>query len=190
MSPRRKEENLRIQELSRANILKVSFSLFARFGYTQTSISRIAAKAKISKGLIYHYFRSKPDILKGIFYNLMEEADELLQLARNLPAGEYLRELIRFSVRYCTAKPEFCRLSIALTVQPKVIRGLEKEIEQIRKQWFPIFERVFRELGYSDPLTEAILLASTLDGMNLNYITDRDYPIQQIEKLLLYKYGL
>lgn len=47
-------------------ILDAAQTLFARDGYGQTGIRAIAAAVGISEATIYHYFRSKSEILDGI----------------------------------------------------------------------------------------------------------------------------
>ena len=66
MSPRTKEQNEAIREQTRQQIIDAAFLEFANEGYSRTSIATVAKKAKVSKGLIYHYFGSKEEILEAI----------------------------------------------------------------------------------------------------------------------------
>jgi len=73
MSPLSKEK---IEEKRAASINKIfgaSLELFSKQGFQSTSISQIARKAGISKGLIYNYFESKLELLE----KLMESFGEL-----------------------------------------------------------------------------------------------------------------
>ncbi|ETO18023.1 transcriptional regulator, TetR Family Member, partial [Reticulomyxa filosa] len=59
---------------TREKILSTAISLFANRGFEGTSISDIAAKAKINKSLIYHYFDDKEQLwhaTKDSFRNLL-----------------------------------------------------------------------------------------------------------------------
>jgi AcrR family transcriptional regulator len=51
---------------------KTAAVLFNKKGYLETSMNDIAAKAKMSKGGIYHYFSSKDEILYFILSNYMD----------------------------------------------------------------------------------------------------------------------
>jgi AcrR family transcriptional regulator len=51
---------------------KTAAKLFNKRGYLETSMNDIAAKAKISKGGVYHYFSSKDEILYFILSNYMD----------------------------------------------------------------------------------------------------------------------
>ena len=64
MSPRTKQQFEDIREEKRSLIMKVALELFAEEGYHNTSISKIASRAGISKGLLYNYFDSKEDLIK------------------------------------------------------------------------------------------------------------------------------
>jgi AcrR family transcriptional regulator len=53
-------------EQRRCALLHISLRLFSEKGFHATSIRDIAKAAGITEGLIYHYFRSKKDLLKAI----------------------------------------------------------------------------------------------------------------------------
>ena len=50
-------------KLRRKQIVEAAIKLFADQGYYKTTVQDVARKAKISTGLIYHYARTKEDIL-------------------------------------------------------------------------------------------------------------------------------
>jgi TetR/AcrR family transcriptional regulator, cholesterol catabolism regulator len=54
------------------NILKVGAELFSKIGFVETSMEDIAAAVKISKGGLYHYFKSKTELLYFIVDNFMD----------------------------------------------------------------------------------------------------------------------
>lgn len=189
MAPRKKEINELIQERSRKNILMAAFGLFGEYGYARTSVDSIARKAKVSKGLIYHYFDGKQDILKGLFMLLQEETASLFDWNRELPAEQFLERLIRFSIEYIVHQKRTNRLMIALTIQPDVIRGLKKEIEKMRDEWMGLLSHLFAELKYKDPEGEAYLLGATLDGLSIGYIAmGEDYPVEKVKRLIEKRY--
>ena len=55
------------QETRRAQILDAAITCFAEKGYHGTSVDDIAALTHLSKGAIYHHFRSKREILLSLF---------------------------------------------------------------------------------------------------------------------------
>ncbi|MFO8235224.1 MAG: helix-turn-helix domain-containing protein [Bacteroidales bacterium] len=60
MSPRTEEQIRLIREKKKAEIREVALELFAEQGYYGASISKIAKRAAISKGLIYNYTLAFP----------------------------------------------------------------------------------------------------------------------------------
>ena len=66
MSPRSAKQFDDIRKQKSKLIMETALELFAENGFHATSISQIAKKAGISKGLIYNYFESKNDILEEI----------------------------------------------------------------------------------------------------------------------------
>ncbi|WP_243146645.1 helix-turn-helix domain-containing protein [Scytonema sp. UIC 10036] len=64
--PRTPAEKARIRRATTEQILKAAMSLFCEKGDRSTSIEDVAKQAQISKGLLYHYFKGKEDLLSAI----------------------------------------------------------------------------------------------------------------------------
>ena len=67
---------------TRARILAQAEQLFAEKDFSGTGIGEIAKRAGIAKSVIYHYFKSKDDILKTLIDDFIDEA---VELNRQLP---------------------------------------------------------------------------------------------------------
>ena len=70
MSPRTDEQNAQIKDERREQILKAALKVFALRGFAATKISDIAKAARLSHGLVYHYFSSKEEM----FFELVRTA--------------------------------------------------------------------------------------------------------------------
>ena len=71
----------------RQRLLAHARKLFASHGVKETSMSQIARACKVTKAALYHYFKSKDEILRQIFLSHADEKDAvigLLKQARNL----------------------------------------------------------------------------------------------------------
>ncbi len=68
----------------RAQLLGLAKSAFSDRAYDDVSIDDIAREAKISKGLLYHYFPTKRDLYVA---GLREIANELVQAVLSVPAN-------------------------------------------------------------------------------------------------------
>ena len=51
----------------RRNILDAAITVFARQGFHSTRVSDIADEAGVAYGLVYHYFRSKDEVMNELF---------------------------------------------------------------------------------------------------------------------------
>ena len=86
----------------RGRILAAAVSVFSRRGYRATSMNDIAARVGLSKPALYHYVRTKEDLLVRIYEDVL---DESLRSARAIVAAaptplEAVRALIVERVRY------------------------------------------------------------------------------------------
>jgi AcrR family transcriptional regulator len=61
---------------TRTSILKVALQLFLKKGYKDVSYTDLIAKTGLSKGAIYHHFKSKEDLLASVFEFLMESGSQ------------------------------------------------------------------------------------------------------------------
>ncbi|MGC8765374.1 MAG: TetR/AcrR family transcriptional regulator [Brevinematia bacterium] len=86
----------------REKILRTAEALFAKKGYDATSVEEIANKAKVTKSLIYYYFKSKKDILKSMFkdfeFELLDVKKRAFKILFSTGSGyryeEKLREIL------------------------------------------------------------------------------------------------
>jgi AcrR family transcriptional regulator len=59
-------------------VRRAAVELFASRGYANTSVQQIVEAAGVTKGAMYHYFRSKDDLLFGIYEHLLTLQGERL----------------------------------------------------------------------------------------------------------------
>lgn len=58
----------------RKEILNVATKLFVSKGFDNTSMNQIREEAGISKGLIYHYFKDKDELIDQVIVSLVQDA--------------------------------------------------------------------------------------------------------------------
>lgn len=76
---RSEEQNRRMRDERREQILASALKLFVARGLPATKASDIAAEAGISQGLVYHYFRSKDDIYVELIRMAFEGMNEAVR---------------------------------------------------------------------------------------------------------------
>jgi len=80
-------------ELRQEAILDLAARLFARVGFDGTSMSELAEQGGISKSLIYHYYKSKEDILYAV---MASHVDQLIDdVTEVVAAGNKPRDALR-----------------------------------------------------------------------------------------------
>ncbi len=67
MTPRTPEQAADIRQQRRRELLDAARELFAAKGFEKTNVSDIAARAGVSQGTIYWYFKSKDELLMAVF---------------------------------------------------------------------------------------------------------------------------
>src|SRR5215467_13105894 len=68
--PRSSQQNQRLKDVRREQILQAGLTVFAGKGLAAAKISDIAAAADLSYGLVYHYFHDKEEL----YFALVERA--------------------------------------------------------------------------------------------------------------------
>jgi AcrR family transcriptional regulator len=183
MSPRTVQQYEEIRENKRNLILETALELFACEGYYTTSISAIAKKAGISKGLIYNYFESKEDIIKSI---MLKGFNDLLNVFDPDKDGTLTKEEIRyfieniFTIMYSDL--HFWKLYFMVFMQPLVLGLVEQQFHELIHRSLGMMENYFRLRGYKDPESEAILLGAILDGIGFHLVMDpENFPVDKIK---------
>lgn len=191
MSPRTPKQFQEIREEKKNAIMQVALQLFANEGYHSTSISKIAQKASISKGLMYNYFESKEDLLKAIIFsgvnNLMQFFDPNHD---GLLTKEELLHFIRQSLQMVKENLVYWRLYFSLMLQGPVMELFGNDLWKIFDPFFQTLYDYFVREDYEDPKAEVHFFQSLLDGVGMSYVADpENYPIDAVEKKIISLYS-
>lgn len=192
MSPRTKQQNEELRTQSRNAILQAAFEMFAHVGFAKTSMAAIAQKAGVSKGLIYHHFESKDEVLAAVFDSLVEKSTGVWSedFASKSPS-ELLQTIIDLTISFMNENPEWVRLIVHLSLQQDVVEGLKEHIDGLKKNKAMQVKPLFEALGYSDPMKEAFYFGAKLDGITLGWLALGDeYPIDDMMNQLKKEYEL
>ena len=152
-------------------ILDVAFRLFMEKGYEHTSIQDIINHlGGLSKGAIYHHFRSKEDILIAVTDRMTAESNQMLAAIRDrqdLSGQEKLKTIFKESITRSvqddifTVAPDFHN-------NPKLLFSLLHDtIEEVAPNYIlPIIQQGISDgsikTDYPKQLAELILLAANI----------------------------
>jgi len=176
--PRTPEQYEQIREERRKAIMATALDLFANQGYTVTTISQIAEKAGISKGLLYNYFTSKEELLKAIMTGLTEQFvdmfdpnhDDVISDEEALDFFDLYFDMLRNRIE------EF-KLYYQLSMQPKVIEYLKTKYgnsQVISHQKKLLFDFFSRKPG-CDPMLNVVYISSILKGFTMQYVFSPEF---------------
>lgn len=152
-------------------ILDVAFRLFLEKGYEHTSIQDIIDQlGGLSKGAIYHHFKSKEDILVAVTDRMMAESNQMLLTIRDrtdLNGREKLKVLFKESL----CRPEQSSIFIVAPDfhnNPKLLFSLLHDIveEAVPNYILPIIQQGIADgsiqTDYPEQLAQLILLAANV----------------------------
>lgn len=187
MCPRTDKQFEEIRESKRSQIIDAAIECFAKRGFDAVSISELAEFAGISKGLMYNYFRSKDELLKSIFQNIMTV---MMQMFDPYDKGlSDKKELIRFLEQFyqhLKSNIIFWKMYMAIFSQPVVQEILKDEITKASVKPQKLLESYFKKQGYKKPLVEVAFLSTLFSGVVFEYISDPgNYPLDQIKNRIL-----
>ncbi|WP_327407141.1 TetR/AcrR family transcriptional regulator [Streptomyces sp. NBC_01288] len=81
---------------TRQRIQDVALELFAEQGYEKTSLREIAEHLDVTKAALYYHFKTKEEILVGIFEDLTKPIEDLIEWGRGQPHTlETKQEIVR-----------------------------------------------------------------------------------------------
>jgi AcrR family transcriptional regulator len=108
----RRNATTRDPERTRAAILDAATQEFTAKGLTGARVDAIAARARVNKRMIYHYFGDKDGLYLAVLeaaYETIRNAELDLHLTDRDPV-DGMRELVLFTWAYFLAHPEFLSL--------------------------------------------------------------------------------
>lgn len=188
--PRTQQQYESIRREKRVVIKQAALELFSSEGFHATSISRIAERAGISKGLLYNYYESKEELLKDI----ISEAAEKIYVHLDPDHDGQLSEeeffyFIRQNWKVIAENAEYYKLYTAMVLQPSVLSVIEHSFDELSRKTSLLLLEFFRQKGFDKPEEELLMFSFILKGAVLQVIS---YPhlfnISKIETLIIDHY--
>ncbi|MCQ9180720.1 TetR/AcrR family transcriptional regulator [Streptomyces sp. IBSBF 2953] len=108
---------------TRQRIQDVALELFAEQGYEKTSLREIAERLDVTKAALYYHFKTKEEIIVGIFTDLTKPIEDLIDWGKEQPHTlETKHELVR---RYSKALSEAAPLFRFMQENQATVRELQ-----------------------------------------------------------------
>ena len=180
VKPSRKRDDQ--ADATRATLIAAARRLFARRGYPAVSVDEIVRAARVTKGALYHHFKDKQELFRGVVEQIQEAIRERLIAAAAL-RGDGLSQLRAACHAYLDACTEDEVGRIVVLDSPAVL-GWEAWCKVNREYGLGFFVERLGALGGTDPETEAgaqmLLGALNVAGRVIAQADDRSAARSQV----------
>ena len=182
-------------------ILDVAYRLFIEKGYEHTSIQDIIDHlGGLSKGAIYHHFKSKEDILVAVSDKITEESNQMLLLIRDrtdLTGKEKLKTIFKESI-FRPVQDDIFTVAPNLSQNPRLLFSIFSEtINKAAPDYIqPIIEQGISDgsiqTDYPAELAELIVLAANIwmNPMIFNGSVEESYRKFMLFRQMMGGFGL
>jgi AcrR family transcriptional regulator len=164
-------------EEKRRQLLDASVRVFARKGFHASRVGDIAEEAGVAHGLLYHYFKSKDEVLEAVFHDNwslllariagVEETDE--------PAADQLRHITAIVLRTWLHLPDVVRVVIREFGRSPELAERIGELAQPIDSIARVIERGIErgEFKSVDPRVAATVVYGSIDELLTAWVLDR-----------------
>jgi len=169
-------------------IIEAAITEFIEKGYANASMESIAKRANLSKGGLYHHFKSKTEILLAVNMKFMEPVQEMMfRMEANPSVADGLKQYITDYLSYWNTHQRelslyFLTMNESFNNEP--LMNLYKESTREMFDFFEAFilkgqqQGIFKE---RDARAHAIALISCLDGFLGYVLIDSSLSIEKME---------
>jgi TetR/AcrR family transcriptional regulator, fatty acid metabolism regulator protein len=164
-------------EEKRRQLLDAAVRVFARKGFHASRVGDIAEEAGVAHGLLYHYFKSKDQVLEAVFHDnwsvllarigSVEESDE--------PAADQLRHIAAVVLRTWLHLPDVVRVVIREFGRSPELAERIGELAQPIDSIARVIERGIErgEFKPVDPRVAATVVYGSIDELLTAWVLDR-----------------
>lgn len=181
--PRSQEQYDEIRKQKKQLILDTALELFAENGFHATSMSQVAKKAGVSKGLAYNYFESKQEILDEIIETGFDSIYTHFDLNHDgvLTRDEF-EHFIRNSFKAISENRKFWKLYSAIIMQSDLAESMMEKYGDRSQNIIKMLKQFISSMGSRDPEGDMMVISSLVKGALLVVISAPDFfPVKQLE---------
>jgi AcrR family transcriptional regulator len=182
--------------MTRASILEAAIECFVKSGYKNTTTSRIAEEAGVSRGAMLHHFPSRDAVIKGAVLYLQEKRlkeykviiSELAAIPENGVTSEVVKDAIRATWKYFNLPSFFAynELLVASRTDQDLAKIFYPQQKMFEQQFFETVKAIYPLWGN---MGQALELGSdvvflTMQGMATSFM--RYHKKERVEHILEY----
>ena len=170
-------------------ILETATNLFTKHGFEKTSVASICETANVSKGLVYHHFKSKDEILIAIYEQSTQEMIKLSNTESKEKPSEKLKNIIEDVFLQLENNKQLYLFNLNIMFQPSTKKILESQIKERAKLLFNSVKIIFEKVDLANSELLSYVFIAEIDGIALSYLSSFEkYPIKEMKNKLIKKY--
>lgn len=157
---KREEEN----QQTRRRIMEHALAEFGERGYAASSVNTICAAQDISKGIIYHYFRTKDDLFLACVGECFQRLTEYLAQKMQTSDGsvkDRLEEYFTARMSFFAENPVYQKIFCAAIISPPP--HLRAQIQECKKDFDALNVQILQQLLSAVELRPQITPAEVID---------------------------
>jgi len=181
--PRSQEQYDEIRKQKKQLIMDTALELFAENGFHATTMSKVAKKAGVSKGLAYNYFESKQEILDEIIKTGFDSIYSHFDLNHDgvLTRDEF-EHFIRNSFKAVGENRKFWKLYSAIVMQSDIAESMMEKYGDRSQTNLLMLNQFIKTMGSKDPEGDLMVISSLVKGSLLVVISAPEFfPLKQLE---------
>jgi AcrR family transcriptional regulator len=181
--PRSQKQNIEIRKQKKQLILDTALELFAENGFHATSMSQVAKKAGVSKGLAYNYFESKQDILDEIVQSGFDSIYSHFDLNQDgILTREEFEHFIRNSFKAISENRKFWKLYSTIIMQADLAESMMEKYGDRSQTIMQMLNQFIASMGSKDPEGDMMVISSLIKGALMIVMSAPDFfPLKQLE---------
>jgi AcrR family transcriptional regulator len=186
MSPRSAKQFNEIRIQKKQLIMETALELFSENGFHATSMSQIAKKAGISKGLAYNYFQSKNEILEDILETSSNKIYENIDINHDgiLTEKEFYY-FIKKTFQLINSNRRFWKLYTSVVLQTNILDEKNKSMTEKLSPVFNLIRNFLISKGSKDPDGDLIVISTLLKGASIIMISTEFYSYEILEEKII-----
>ncbi|WP_338779871.1 TetR/AcrR family transcriptional regulator [Metabacillus sp. FJAT-52054] len=146
------------------SILRATLELISEHGFHGTSMSKVAKKAGVSAGIIYHYFSNKDELINELYIGVKRDFSEMIikRLDESQSLRKQIRELVKSTIEVSVRRPEEMLFMEQFLQSPYNRPQIQDTVNTYYEPIMNVFNKAKQE-QIIKPLPDPVIFALTLD---------------------------
>ena len=166
-------------------IINIALEEFAQNGYQSASTNVICKKAKVSKGLLYHYYGSKENLYLSVLRYFIDEFKENITIYiedSNKKGIDYISEYFNAKFKFFGENPQYSKLVLNLLLNNN-IGGAEILANEFEEYNNVLLYEIIKNIDFNPKFNRnkafelIVMIGSKLEEKHMKDIESKDKHI-------------